>query len=130
MRLQPRVVGRALDREVERDLDPVLLRVGHEGPELLLGPEGRVDRVVTALLGADRPRAADVPGPGRLGVVPALPVRAADRMDRRQVEDVEPELGKARQEGADAVEAAPGAPEELVPRAEAAEDAVDVNSVP
>ena len=67
MLLQPRVVGRALDREVERDLDPELLRVGDEGAELLRGAERRVDRVVPALLGADRPRAADVALRRRLG---------------------------------------------------------------
>ena len=120
MLLQPRVVGRALDRKVERDLDPELLRVGDEGAELLLGAERRVDRVVPALLGADRPGAADVALRRRLGVVPALAVRVPDRVDRRQVEDVEAELGEARQELADAGEAAPRAREELVPRAEAA----------
>ena len=123
------MVGRALDREVERDLDPELFRVGDEGAELLLGAERRVDRVVPALLGADRPRAADVALRRGLGVVPALAVRVPDRVDRRQVEDVEAELGEARQQLADAGEAAPRAREELVPRAEAAEHAVDVHRV-
>ena len=60
MLLQPRVVGRALDREVERDLDPELRAPRDEPLEVLLRAEVGMDRVVTALLGADRPRAADV----------------------------------------------------------------------
>src|SRR5581483_10911470 len=51
-----------------------------------------VDRRVAALLAADRPRAADVAGLGRLGVVPALAVRLPDRVDRGEVDDVEAEL--------------------------------------
>jgi hypothetical protein len=82
-----------------------------------------------AFLPADRPRAADVALLRRLGVVPALAVRLPDRVDRRQVEDVEAEVGEARQELAHAGEAAPRAREELVPRAEAAEHAVDVHRV-
>src|SRR5262249_54735474 len=61
--------------------------------------------------------------------VPALAVRPADRVDRRQVEDVEAELGETGQLSAHAGEAAPRAREELVPRAEPAEDAVDVDGV-
>ena len=60
MLLQPRVVGRALDRVVERDLDAGLARARDEALELLLRAEVGMDRVVAALLRADRPRAADV----------------------------------------------------------------------
>src|ERR1700746_3799520 len=84
---------------------------------------------MAAVLRADRPRAADVAALRPLGVVAALAVRVADRVDRRQVEDVEAELGEARQLRADAGEAAPGTREELVPGAEAGEDAVDVHVV-
>ena len=82
-----------------------------------------MDRVVPALLRADRPRAADVARLRPLGVVAALAVRDADRVDRREVEDVEAELGEARQLLAHALEAAPRAREELVPGAEARERA-------
>ncbi len=130
MLLQPRVVGRALDREVERDLDAELLaRLRRGARNSCSVPSDGSDRVVPALFGADRPRAADVALLRRLGVVPPLAVRVADRVDRRQVEDVEAELGEARQQLADALEAAPGAREELVPRAEAREYAVDVHRV-
>ena len=60
-------------------------------------------------------------------VVAALPVRGADRVHRRQVDDVEAELGELRQHPADTLEAAPAAREELVPGAEAGALALDVD---
>ena len=48
--------------------------------------------VVPALLRADRVDAAGIAGSRPSGVVPALAVGAADRMDRREVEDVEAEV--------------------------------------
>src|SRR6185437_4327254 len=127
--LQPGMVGRALDGEVERDLDSELLRVADELAELLLGPERGLDGIVATLLGADRPGAADVAGLRGLRVVPALAVRVADRVDRRQVENVDAELGEARQLRADSLEAAPRTREEFIPRAEAGKDAVDVDLI-
>ena len=59
------------------------------------------------------------PGLGALRVVPALAVRAPDRVDRREVEDVEAELGEPRHDLGDAREAAPRARKELVPGARA-----------
>src|SRR5207253_9864339 len=97
MLLQPRMVRGALDREVEGDLDAVLLRVGDETLELGKRAELGMDRVVTALVCADRPRAAGIVPPGGERVVASLPIGAADRMDRRQVDDVHAELGEARQ---------------------------------
>ena len=47
-------------------------------------------------------------------------------MDRREVDDVEPELGQVRQDLRDALEAAPGAREELVPGTEARSLPLDV----
>ena len=89
-----------------------------------------MDRVVSALGPADGPRA---PGLARLGgqrVVAALAVGAADRMDRRQVGDVEPHRGRPL-ELALGVAKRPvaagdvGAGEELVPGGEARALAVD-----
>ena len=56
---------------------------------------------------ADRPWAADVARRGPLGVVPALAVRSSDRVDRRQVDDVEAELGEL---GDDLCRRPPGRP--------------------
>ena len=57
---------------------------------------GSIGRVAAVLV-ADRPRAADVVGLGVERVVLAFAERAADRMDRRQIDDVEAELRDARQ---------------------------------
>ena len=53
-----------------------------------------MDRRVAAARVADRPRRAGIAGRRRERVVGALAVRQADRVDRRQVEDVEAELGE------------------------------------
>jgi len=47
------------------------------------------DVLVSASAGADRPWAADIFGAGRKGVVGALAVGPADRMDGRQIQDIE-----------------------------------------
>ena len=124
---QPRVVGRGLDREVERDLEPGLPRRGDEVVEVLQRPELGMDRVVAALLAADRPGAARIALLRLERVVAPLAVRLADRVDRRQVDDVEAELGQLRQHLLDALEAAPAAREELVPGAEARAQPLDVD---
>ena len=54
MLLQPGMVGAALDREVERDLEPVVVRGGDEGAEVIERAELGMDRVVPALRSADR----------------------------------------------------------------------------
>ena len=54
----PRVVGRALEGQVERDLQAVLARGGDERVEVLERAEIGVEGGVAALRGADGPRAA------------------------------------------------------------------------
>ena len=115
---QPGVVGRALDREVERDRDAELGRAGGQAGELPLVSELGVQRGVPAGLAADRPRAAGIRAARGRRVVAALAVRLADRVHGGQVEHVEAELGELRQHLLDAREAAPRAREELVPGAE------------
>ena len=84
-----------------------------------------------ALGAADRPGASRLAGPGHQRVVASLAVSAADRMDRRQIDDVEPhrrgalELGRGFREGGAPVDGRLGAREELVPRGEARPLAVD-----
>jgi hypothetical protein len=56
MLLGPRVVGRALQREIQRDLHTLVACSGDEVVEVLDRAECRVHGVVAALLAADRPR--------------------------------------------------------------------------
>ena len=60
-----------------------------EAPEVGQRPEGRLDGGVPPVLAADRPRAAGVTGGRDQRVVPALALGVADRVDRREVDDVE-----------------------------------------
>ena len=106
---------------------PASLRRGDEAVEVLPGPELGVKRVVAALLGADRPRRTDVAGVVLERVVSALPVRVPDRMHRREIDDVEAELGEARQHPGDAAQPAERSRKQLVPGAEPGELAVDVH---
>ena len=68
-----------------------------EGLEVLDRAEVGVHGLVAAGLVADRPGGAGVLRSGGEGVVGALAVGQADRVDRRQVEDVEAELGEPRE---------------------------------
>ena len=69
------------------------------------------------------------PGSAVGRVVAPLAVGRADRVDRRQVDDVEAELGQPRELLLHPGEAAERAREELVPRAEAGALAIDVHLV-
>ncbi len=133
----PRVVRRRLEGQVEGDLEADLLRAGDEGVEVLDGAEVGVDGVVAAVARADRPGGAGVLGAGGQGVVGALAVDLADRVDGRQVDHVEAHRRDRRQAlggGAEGPGGDPpglgvegralGAGEELVPAAEQREAAI------
>ena len=57
----------------------------------------------------------------------ALAVGQPDRVDRRQVDDVEAELGELGQLALDPLQPAPGAREQLIPGAEPRPQAVDLD---
>ena len=78
----PRVVGRALERDVERQLDAAVACGGGELDDVVDRAELGVDRGVPAVGAADRPRAAGVVGRRRGRVVAALALGDADRVDR------------------------------------------------
>ena len=138
MLLHPRVVGRGLQREIESDFQALLPGCTHEGAEILGRAEVRMDGVVSALRCADRVRGARVSRFGREGVVAALAVGRADRMDGDQVDDVEPhgcDLGQpscrrtertAPDRTVLEASGALGAREELVPGADTRGAPVDV----
>jgi hypothetical protein len=113
----PGVVGRALQRVVERHLEPDGVGLGDEPVEVVDGAELRVHRRVATLVGTDGPWAAGVVGVGGEGVVATLAKRLADGMDGRQVDDVEAHLGDGGQPLHRSFEPAFRAGEQLVPRA-------------
>src|SRR3989475_211069 len=115
----PRVVGRALDCEVERHLEAEAARALDEPVEVVEGAELRVDRRVAALRAADRPGASRVAGPRSERVVLALAVRTPDRVDGRQIDDVEAHRRRALELRLGVLEGPARAREELVPRGEA-----------
>src|SRR5439155_15553415 len=79
VRLRPGVIGRALERDVQGDLDAELVaRGGDEMFEVLDRPELRMHGRVAALTRSDRPRAAGVALPRRRHVVLPLAVRVPD----------------------------------------------------
>ncbi|MCF0088992.1 hypothetical protein B0E37_04074 [Streptomyces sp. MH192] len=121
------MVRRALQGEIERDLQTQLPGPGDEGVEVLQRPQRRMDRVVPALRGADGPGHAHVLRARRQGVVGALAEGGADGVDGRQVDDVETHLRDGRKSFRGGAEGAVhrrvqlpalAAREELVPRAE------------
>ena len=126
---EPGMVGRRLEGEVERDLEPEGTCGGDEPVEVVDRPQLAVHRGVAAVGRADGPRAAGILGPRPEAVVGSLAVRAADRVDRRQVHDVEAELGEPRQRRFDALQPAERAGKQLVPRPETGELRVDVDPV-
>ena len=124
---QPRVVGGRVERDVERDVHPVLARGRAQRAHVVERAELGVHGVVAALGGADRVRGARVVRPGGERVVAALAVLAPDRVDRREVEHVEAEVGDRRHLRLDRLQPAPGAREQLVPGGEAGAHAVDLD---
>ena len=95
--LHPRVVRGALEGQVESDLQAEASGALDEAVEVGEVAELGVDGVVAALGGADAVGRTRVSGTGLQGVVLALAVRRADRVDRGQVDDVEAHARDARQ---------------------------------
>ena len=85
----PRVVGRALQREVEGELETGVLGRADEPLEVGERAELGVDGVVAAVLRPDRVGRARVVRAGLERVVRTLAEGAADRVHRRDVDDVE-----------------------------------------
>ena len=138
VRGDPGVVGRALQRDVERHLEAQFVRAGDERVEVVEVTERRLDGVVTAVLRPDGVRRTRILRASRQRVVRALAVDLADRVDRGEVDDVETHVGDGGQTlGGGAQRARDpllrllvevstlGAGEELVPRARQRQLALD-----
>ena len=123
---QPGMVGRALDGEIQRELQPVRLRRGDQQRRKSSSvPSCGMDRVVAAFRAADRIGAAEIARLGAQRVVAALAVGAADRVDRREIQHVEAHRADRRQPADHVVERAVArrivrdrAREQLVPTGE------------
>ena len=132
-----RVVGRGLERDVERDLQAELVGLRDEALERFHPAELGRDGFVPAVGAADRPWAAGLAGLRRGRIVLALAELRADGVDGREVDDVEAEVVDPREAGGRVVERAVGAGgvgggagEELVPRAESGQLGVDADAEP
>ena len=97
MLARPGMVGRALDREIERDLQSQAPGGQHEMIEIVETAERRLDRGMAASLAANRPRAAGTIGQRGQRVVGPLAMRMANRMYRRKINDVEAEVADCGQ---------------------------------
>src|SRR4029434_125777 len=56
----PRMIGRGLERDVERHLEAEVIGRGDEAIEVLDRPKSWLDCRMTAFLGSDRPRAPQI----------------------------------------------------------------------
>ena len=131
MRLNPRVVRRALQSEIKRDFQAQLVGTLAECLEIVHGAKLRVNGVVSTQFGTDAERGARIVRTGYQGIVASLTVGHANREDRRQIHNVEAfgcgtfQAGDRRLEVAGndlavfAVVGAFGTREELIPGGEA-----------
>src|SRR5258708_37106344 len=98
------MIGRALDGEIECNLQSIAPRGRDQLAEVVGRSELRVDRVVTAFLTADGIRAAGIVGCGRQRIVAAFAIGSAARMDRRKTEKVKSHPSVVRTSADDGVE--------------------------
>src|SRR6185295_4983203 len=85
MRAHVRMIGRALQREVQCDLDAASARRFEQPPELSVSTELRMHGLVTPFVRTDRPWAADICSGRGDCVVPAFAPLTANRMDGRKI---------------------------------------------
>src|SRR6185437_2395988 len=93
-----RVIGRALEGDIQRDLQAQSAGAGEQSAEVFESAEARMHGLVSALTAADRPWASRVAGGGADAGVGALALDLAERMDRRQVQHVETHRGDVGQQ--------------------------------
>ena len=114
-----RVIGRALEGDVESDLKVELAGFRDEVPKVLDAAERGMDGFVTAFLRANGPWAARVIRAGGEAIVRAFAERFSDRMNGRKIQNVEGHLGDLGQDALAIAECADGPREHFIPRAEA-----------
>src|SRR5690606_15351873 len=99
MLLDPWMVRRALDREVERDQDTFRAGGFNQPVKILECAELGMYRVVTAVFRADGIGAARIVRTGCQAVVRTLAIGPADRVNGREVKNVEAQILHVRETG-------------------------------
>src|SRR5260370_38480333 len=89
-----RMVGRTLDREIERNFDSEAIGRSVKAIEIAESPERWIDRGVSAGLTPNRPRAARRICSAVERIVRTLPIGVPDRMNRRQEHAVKARFAK------------------------------------
>ena len=89
MILHVRVIGRAIEGKVERDLQSTEFGLFDQPQEIPFGSKGGFNVTVTASRATNRPGRADIVRSGREGVVLSFARGDADGMDRREVNHIE-----------------------------------------
>src|SRR5262245_42381811 len=89
MLANPGMIRGCLNRDVECDIESQPIGETDKPVEIVNGAEAWLDCGMPAGCGADGPRAARIPGRCREGVVAPFAMRLADRMDGRQIDDIE-----------------------------------------
>src|ERR1700722_3290188 len=84
-----RVVRRALERNIESPLKSVFPRARDEALEILQCSQLAVNGSMTAFVGADGPGTAHIIVLRRYRIIFSLSERLPDRMDRREINDIE-----------------------------------------
>ena len=90
---EPGVIGRTLNRDVERDLHVQRFRSLDQRVEIVERPELRMNGVMTAFNGTDRRWTSGIARLGRKRIVSSFAIDAADGMNRCEVENVETHRG-------------------------------------
>src|SRR5215471_99086 len=112
------MIGRTLVRDIQSNVDFVPLRRAEEVAKIVECAKLWMDRLVSTFLSADRPRTPGLAGLGCSRIVFALAKGLSDRMNRREVEDVEAHCRDFRQDFFAVLERAVGSRKHLVPGAE------------
>src|SRR5450631_1616169 len=97
MLFEPGMIGRTLNREVERDLHLQTLACRNEITEIRQRAQFRMHRIVAALGGADGIGTSGIVVGGRDRIVAALSVGVTDGVDRGEIDHVESHRRDIRQ---------------------------------
>src|SRR5438067_13340746 len=97
MQRDPWVIGRTLDREIERDFEAMVGAGSDQATEIVERAKLGMHRVMSALARSDSIGAAGITGFRLQRIVAPFAIGAADGMDRSEVQHIEAERGDLRQ---------------------------------